>query len=87
MRQPTGSPRHAPAAGGSESFAGGVLVGNEFASVEVSVDTAGRVPRLILRDVMSGRARHIDPLVLEALIHMTEETMRALADPNLIVSD
>ncbi|MBL7493516.1 hypothetical protein I6A60_33535 [Frankia sp. AgB1.9] len=68
-------------------FARGVLVGNEFASVEISVDTAGRVPRLVLRDVTSGRARHIDPLVLEALVHMSDETMRSLADPNLIVSD
>lgn len=64
-----------------------VLVGNEFASVEVSVDTGGRVPLLVLRDVVSGRARHIDPLVLEALVHMSDEAMRRLADPNLIVSD
>ncbi len=65
----------------------GVLVGNEFAQVEILLNTAGRVPRLVLRDVESGRARLIDPLVLEALVHMSDESMRALADPNLIVSE
>jgi hypothetical protein len=65
----------------------GVVVGNEFASVEICVDTSGRVPRALLRDVMSGQARYIDPLVLEALVHMDDKEMQRLADPNLIVSN
>jgi hypothetical protein len=69
------------------AFVNGVIVGNEFASVEVSVDTSGHVPRLVLRDVVSGQARCIDPLVLEALIYMPDHVMQSLADPNLILSD
>ena len=68
-------------------FADGVMVGNEFASIEISIDTSGRVPRVVLRDVVSGRARSIDPLVLEALIYMSDDMMQSLADPNLLVSD
>lgn len=64
----------------------GVVVGNEFASVEISVDTSGRVPRAVLRDVRSGQARYIDPLVLEALVFMSDAEMQHLADPNLIVA-
>jgi hypothetical protein len=69
------------------AFADGVIVGNEFASVEISIDTSGRVPRAVLRDVSSGHARYIDPLVLEALVYMSDEMMQSLADPNLIVSE
>jgi hypothetical protein len=68
-------------------FATGVVVGNEFAAIEVSVDTSGSVRRLVLRDVSSGQARYIDPLVLEALVYMSGDVMQSLADPNLIVSE
>lgn len=70
-----------------DDFAGKVVVGNEFASIEVSVDRSAHVPRLVLRDAVSGQARCIDPLVLEALIYMSDDVMQSLADPNLIVSD
>lgn len=70
-----------------DAFAKGVVVGNEFASIEISVDTSGHTHRVVLRDVASGQARYIDPLVLEALVYMSDEAMQSLADPNLIVSD
>jgi hypothetical protein len=70
-----------------DAFAAGVVVGNEFATIEISVDTTGPVRRAILRDVASGQARYIDPLVLEALVYMSDEMMQSLADPNLIVSE
>jgi hypothetical protein len=65
----------------------GVVVGNEFASIEISVVDNGRGRQVVLRDVASGQARRIDPLVLEALVFMSDEAMRALADPNLIVTE
>ena len=65
----------------------GVVVGNEFASIEISVIDNGRGRQVVLRDPVSGRARRIDPLVLEALVYMSDEAMRALADPNLIVTE
>lgn len=71
----------------TDPFAAGVVVGNEFASIEISVDRSGRVPRAVLRDVTSGVARYLDPLVLEALVYMSDEMMQSLADPNLIVAD
>lgn len=71
----------------TDPFSEGVVVGNEFATIEISVDRSGRVPRAVLRDLTSGKARYIDPLVLEALVYMSDEAMQSLADPNLIVSD
>lgn len=65
----------------------GIVVGNEFAMVEISVIDNGRGRQAVLRDVSSGQARRIDPLVLEALVYMSDDAMQALADPNLIVSD
>ncbi|MCX4817986.1 hypothetical protein OG601_46235 [Streptomyces sp. NBC_01239] len=65
----------------------GVVVGNEFASIEITVTDNGRGRQLVLREVSSGQSRLIDPLVLEALVFMSDEAMRALADPNLIVSE
>lgn len=65
----------------------GIVVGNEFASIEISVIDNGRGRQAVLREVSSGQARRIDPLILEALIFMSDEVMQSLADPNLIVTD
>ncbi|WP_379514158.1 hypothetical protein [Nonomuraea insulae] len=82
-----GSKRKANRADPLGGFGDGVVVGNEFAAIEISVDTSGHVPRAVLRDVASGQARCIDPLVLLALVYMSDDVMQSLADPNLIVSD
>ncbi|MEU4225538.1 hypothetical protein AB0F17_14685 [Nonomuraea sp. NPDC026600] len=82
-----GSKRAVSRAEPLDAFVDGVVVGNEFASIEISVDTSGRVPRAVLRDITSGQARYIDPLVLQALVYMSDDVMQSLADPNLIVSD
>lgn len=85
MTDLNGSRRRDSRAEPLDAFAGGVVVGNEFASIEISVDTSGRVPRAVLRDITSGQARYIDPLVLQALVYMSDDVMQSLADPNLIV--
>lgn len=81
------TPATSASAGGPGGLDEGVMVGNEFAAVRVSIDRTGRVARVLLCDVRSGQARLIDPLVLEALIFMSDEQMERLADPNLVVGE
>ncbi|MET8051807.1 hypothetical protein ABZU75_29830 [Streptosporangium sp. NPDC005286] len=87
MTDLNGSKRRDSRAEPLAGFVDGVVVGNEFASIEISVDTSGRVRRAVLKDITSGQARYIDPLVLQALVYMSDDVMQSLADPNLIVSD
>ena len=55
---------------------------NEFASVVVELDNRARGPRLLVRDVKTGRTRYFDPLELEALAWLSEEQMAPLMDPS-----
>jgi hypothetical protein len=58
-------------------------VANEFASVAVSIDHDGNSPRLLLTDLRSGAARHVDALELESLIWAPDEWWRRILDPSL----
>lgn len=58
------------------------IVGNEFASVSVSLDTEGNSPRLRVEDLRTGRVRYLDALELETLIWLPDERLTALIDPS-----
>ena len=58
------------------------VVGNEFAQVSVSLDTAGNAPRLRLEDLRSGRVRLLDALELETITWLPEEHLTELLDPS-----
>jgi hypothetical protein len=58
------------------------IVGNEFASVSVSLDTEGNSPRLRVEDLRTGRVRYLDALELETLIWLPDERLTALMDPS-----
>jgi hypothetical protein len=58
------------------------IVGNEFASVSVSLDSTGNSPRLRVEDLRTGRVRYLDALELETLVWLPEEHLTALMDPS-----
>jgi hypothetical protein len=60
----------------------GSIVGNEFASVSVSLDTGGNSPRLRVEDLRTGRVRYLDALELETLVWLPDESLTALMDPS-----
>jgi len=60
----------------------GAIVGNEFASVSVSLDTKGNSPRLRVEDLRTGRVRYLDALELETLVWLPDERLTALMDPS-----
>ncbi len=60
----------------------GAIVGNEFASVAVSLDTEGNSPRLRVEDLRTGRVRYLDALELETLVWLPDERLTALMDPS-----
>jgi hypothetical protein len=58
------------------------LVENEFASVSVRLDGAGNSCRLRVEDLRTGSVRFLDPLQLEALVHLADERFDRLLDPS-----
>jgi hypothetical protein len=60
---------------------GSVVVTNEFASVEIRVDTHANGPAAWVTDRRSGACRRVDPLVLEGLVWAPEHIIASLADP------
>jgi hypothetical protein len=60
----------------------GWLVSNEFSSVVVELDEAGRSRRLRVTHRVSGRVIYLDALQLEALVSLTAEDFWAMLDPS-----
>lgn len=54
---------------------------SEFAVVEVARDRHGNGPRLMIRDIRSGRCIFLDPLELAALVWMRHEDLLPFLDP------
>ena len=58
-----------------------LIVGNEFARVAVSLDTAANEPRLRLEDLRSGRRILLDALEVASLTFLSHADFEALVDP------
>lgn len=54
---------------------------NEFASVQVEVDRAANGPRLLVRDLLTGRFIYLDPKELAALTRVRHEDLQPFVDP------
>jgi hypothetical protein len=54
---------------------------SEFAAVEVDRDDNGNGPRLMIRDLRSGRQVFLDPLEVAALAWTRHEELLPLLDP------
>lgn len=59
------------------------ILANEFAQVGLRVDRRGNDPRLRIEDLNTGRSVFLDPLVLAALVRVTEDVLARLVDPEL----
>ena len=58
------------------------LVENEFASVSLTIDGEGNPARLRVEDLRTDTIRFLDPLQLEALVHLADERLDWLLDPS-----
>lgn len=56
---------------------------NEFASVEIALDTTGNGPRLKIIDLRTGRVGYLDPLELETLVWLNKDELAPFFDPSL----
>ena len=59
---------------------------SEFAAVEVERDDSGNGPRLLIRDVRSGRCILLDPLELSALAWARHDDLLPLIDPSRLIA-
>jgi hypothetical protein len=60
---------------------------SEFAAVEVERDDNGNGPRLMIRDLHSGRCVFLDPLELAALAWTRHEELLPFLDPGRSTSE
>jgi hypothetical protein len=54
---------------------------SEFAAVEITRDDRGNGPRLMVRDLASGRCVYLDPLELAALANIRHSELMIFLDP------
>jgi hypothetical protein len=64
-----------------------MIIRNEFAMVEVRRDESANGPRLLIRDLGSGKSITLDPLELEALTRATHTRFIPLFDPEFCQPD
>jgi hypothetical protein len=62
-----------------------LLLTSEFAAVEVDRDDNGNGPRLLIRDLRSGKSVCLDPLELAALASARHEELAPFLDPARLV--
>lgn len=55
---------------------------NEFASVELTLDTEGNVPRLRILDLRTGHVRFLDAFELENLSYLNKDELSQFSDPS-----
>lgn len=55
------------------AVAGGAVVANEFAAIQVSVDYNGGSPRLLLEDLTTGKSIYLDPLEMASLCEASDD--------------
>jgi hypothetical protein len=60
----------------------GAILGNEFATVALSVDDRGNGPRLRIEDLRTGFVGYLDPLQLETLAWLPDEELERFLDPS-----
>jgi hypothetical protein len=58
-----------------------LVVGNEFARVSVALDRTANGPRLLVRDLETGREIRLDPLELEGLTRLTHDAFAQIVTP------
>lgn len=59
-----------------------MTVRNEFAAVEIELDSEGNGDRLRVEDLDSSRVVYLDALQLENIVWMPDDELSALMDPS-----
>lgn len=54
---------------------------NEYAAVEVELNTEGNGPRLMVKDLSTGKSVFLDPIELQALAWATHKDLAVFARP------
>jgi len=60
---------------------GSIVLASEFGTVEIRRDDSGNGPRLLIRDLRSGRETLLDPFELAALTMVRHEEFAPFLDP------
>ena len=61
----------------------GVVISNEFASIEVRAEAGQNGDVAVIVDRLTGRSRRVDVLLLAWLVTLPEVVMRSLPDPGV----
>jgi len=56
---------------------------SEFAGVVVELDKLGNGPRLMIRDIRTGKTNYLDPLELEALAWVSHDQLEPFLNPSI----
>jgi hypothetical protein len=65
-----------------------MILSNEFAAVEISLDTRANGPRLRIADLSrASREAFFDPLLLETLVGVDPDELARLSRPDRIAGD
>lgn len=59
-----------------------IVLASEFATVAICRDDSGNGPRLLIRDLRTGRVTLLDPLELAALTWIRHEELAPFLDPS-----
>ena len=59
-----------------------IVLASEFATIAISRDDSGNGPRLLIRDMRTGRVMLLDPLELAALTWVRHEELAPFLDPS-----
>jgi hypothetical protein len=58
-----------------------LIIANEFATIEITVDTVGHDPRLCLHDLATGAIIRLDALMLSGLARVSLPLLQSIMDP------
>jgi hypothetical protein len=58
-----------------------IMIIGEFGHISAGMDTSANGPRLMLRDVRTGKTAYFDPLELESLVWCRHEQLAEILDP------
>jgi hypothetical protein len=59
-----------------------MIIANEFAAVDVSLDNEANGPRLRVKDMETGAVIYLDPLELQSLVWVPHRSLEPFLDPS-----
>lgn len=59
-----------------------MIISNEFAAVDITVDDTANGPRLRIKDLDTGESTYLDPLELQSLVWVPHSDLGPFLDPS-----